>query len=104
MTTLDKVSVEVSDAIENFVHSLESYLVISQPFLSHIRRIPYNCIKAPVFFALRLIKEHFGELKLPVEEAFVLRECQCGLNRRLVFLVDFTVIVVDDGSGVFLGD
>src|SRR5260370_8757550 len=104
MTTLDEVSIQVSYAIENFVHSLESYFVVSQPFLSNIWRIPYYRIKSPVFLALRLIKEHFGKLKLPVEEAFVLRECQWRLYRLLIFLVSFTVIVVDDRSGVFFSD
>src|SRR5258708_14756942 len=104
MPTLDEVSIQVSYAIETFVHSLESYFVVSQPFMSNRWRIRYYRIKAPVFLALRLIKEHFGKLKLPVEEAFVLRECQCRLYRLLIFLVSFTVIVVDDRSGVFLSD
>src|SRR2546421_1713219 len=104
MAPLYKVGIQVSYAIEDLIHSLESYLVISQPFLAYIRRIPHNRIKSPALLAFLRIIKHFGELKLPVEEAFVLRECQCGLYRLLILLVGFTVVVVNDGSGVFLGD
>src|SRR5438067_627673 len=99
MTPLNKVGIEVSYAIENFVHSLESYFVVSQPFLSNVWWIPYYCIKSPALLTFLSIIKYFGELKLPMEEAFSLGECQCGFYRVLILLVGFTVVVVDDGSG-----
>src|SRR5258708_38257621 len=93
MTMLDEISAEISYAIENFVHSLEGYLVISQPLLSYVWRITPHNIKSPVVFALRLIKKHFREFEFPVEETFGLGKGKRSSDSLFVFRVSLAVVV-----------